>query len=134
MTNNELIIKNQGFMGLTDFNISEGSSEELIGLDSGFELIKIPAGGGTMFEVPGSNQNEPDAVKEFSEVILYHPMFTVYREKYSDISTPPDCLSFDGVNGHGESGEFCQSCTKIIGLVTVLTVANLVKINIKGFA
>ena len=37
MTNNELTIKNQGFMGLADFNISEGFSEELAGLDSGFE-------------------------------------------------------------------------------------------------
>ena len=29
MTNNELTIKNQGFMGLADFTISEGFSEEL---------------------------------------------------------------------------------------------------------
>ena len=35
MTNNELTIKNQGFMCLADFNISEGFSEELAGLDSG---------------------------------------------------------------------------------------------------
>lgn len=111
MTNNELTIKNQGFMGLADFNISEGFSEELAGLDSGFERIKIPAGGGTMFEVPGNNPNEPDAVKEFSAVILHHhPMFTFYKEKYSGSSTPPNCLSFDGVNGHGEPGGFCQRC------------------------
>ena len=93
MTNNELTIKNQGFMGLADFNISEGFSEELAGLDSGFERIKIPAGGGTMFEVPGNNLNEPDRVKEFSAVILHHnPMITFYKEKYSGSSTPPFCL------------------------------------------
>lgn len=111
MTNNELTIKSQGFMGLADFNVSEGFSEELAGLDNGFERIKIPAGGGTMFEVPGNNPNEPDAVKEFSAVILHHhPMFTFYKEKYTGNSNPPDCLSFDGVNGHGEPGGFCQRC------------------------
>ena len=67
-----------------------------------------------MSEVPGNNPNEPDTVKEFSAVILHHhPMFTFYKEKYSGSSTPPNCLSFDGVNGHGEPGGFCQRCQNI---------------------
>ena len=72
MTNDELTIKNQSFMSLANFNVSDGFSEELAGLDSGFDRIKIPAGSGTMFEVPRDNPNEPDAVKEFSAVILHH--------------------------------------------------------------
>ena len=76
MSNNELTIKNQGYMGIADFNISDRFSEELAGLDSSFDRIKIPAGGGTMFEVPGNNPNEPDAVKEFSAVIpQIYPIF-----------------------------------------------------------
>ena len=106
-----MTIKKQGFMSLANFNIAEGFSEELAGLDSGFERIKIPAGGGTMFEVPGNNPNEPETVKEFSAVILHHhPMYTFYRDQYTGNSNPPNCLSFDGVNGHGEPGGFCQSC------------------------
>lgn len=113
MSNKELIVKNQGFMGLKDFNISEGFSEELAGLDSGFERIKIPAGCGTMFEVPSDNPNEPDTVKDFSAVILYHhPMFTFYKEKYSGSSNSPDCLSIDGKNGVGFPGGACINCPK----------------------
>lgn len=112
MSNNELTIKNQGFMGLADFNISEGFSEELAGLDSGFDRIKIPAGGGTMFELPGENVVEPDAVKEFSAVILYHhPMYTFYSSKYNGSNNLPDCLSIDGVTGIGMPGGMCINCT-----------------------
>ena len=56
MSNNESTIKNQGYMGIANFNISDGFSEELAGLDSGFDRIKIPAGGGTMFEIPSDIQ------------------------------------------------------------------------------
>ena len=37
MSNNESTIKNQGYMGIANFNISDGFSEELAGLDSGFD-------------------------------------------------------------------------------------------------
>ncbi len=112
MTNNELTIKNQGFMGLKNFNISEGFSEELAGLDSGFDRIKIPAGGGTMFELPGENADETDAAKEFSAVILYHhPRYTFYISKYNGSNNPPDCLSVDGVTGIGMPGGMCINCT-----------------------
>ena len=111
MANNELTIKNQGFMGLADFNISEGFSEELAGLDSGFDRIKIPAGGGTMFEVPGDNPNEPSAVKEFSVVILHHhPMYTFYSARYNGSNNPPDCISIDGIEGTGVPGGKCLTC------------------------
>ena len=112
MSNNELTIKNQGFMGLADFNISEGFSEELAGLDSGFDRIKIPAGGGTMFELPGENADETNAVKEFSAVILYHhPMYTFYSSKYNGSNNPPDCVSIDGATGIGMPGGMCINCT-----------------------
>ena len=111
MTNNELTVKNQGFMGLADFNFSEGFSEELAGLDSGFDRIKIPAGGGTMFELPSENADETDAVREFSAVILHHhPMYTFYSTKYNGNINPPDFLSVDGITGTGTPGGACINC------------------------
>ncbi len=99
-------------MGLSDFNISEGFSEELAGLDSGFDRIKIPAGGGTMFELPCENADEANVVREFSAVILYHhPMYTFYSSKYNGSNNPPDCLSIDGVTGVGMPGGMCINCT-----------------------
>ena len=112
MSNNELTIKNQGYMGIADFNISDRFSEELAGLDSSFDRIKIPAGGGTMFELPGENADETNAVKEFSAVILYHhPMYTFYSSKYNGSNNPPDCVSIDGVTGVGMPGGMCINCT-----------------------
>ena len=51
--NNEMIPVNTGFLALADFNMNEGMAEELDGLEGGFDRVKIPAGGATMFELPG---------------------------------------------------------------------------------
>lgn len=102
---------NAGFTNLMEFNMSEALSDELFGLDGGFERIKIPSGGGTVFEVPGENPNEPDTVKEFSAVILYHhPLYAYYSSKYTGGSNPPDCGSFDGITGEGNPSGNCASC------------------------
>lgn len=112
MTNDELTIKNQSFMSLANFNVSDGFSEELAGLDSGFDRIKIPAGSGTMFEVPRDNPNEPDAVKEFSAVIVYHhSTYIFYSSKYNGSNNSSDCLSVDGIVGVGTPGGMCINCT-----------------------
>lgn len=69
-------VSNSGYLALKDFNFSDIVSEEMDGLAASFERIKIPAGGMTMFEIPGDNPDEPENVKEFSAVILYHhPLF-----------------------------------------------------------
>lgn len=111
MTNNELTIKNEGFMNLANFNITEGFSEELVGLDSGFDRIKIPAGGGTMFELPSENEEEANAFREFSAVILHHhPISTFYKDKYNGSKNSPDCMAIDGVTGVGTPGGNCITC------------------------
>ena len=61
-----------GFMQLADFNMSATMAEELNGLEGGFDRVKIPSGGSTMFELPADTDDEPETVKEFSAVILYH--------------------------------------------------------------
>ena len=45
-------------------NFSELLAEELDGLTPTFERIKIPAGGGLAYEVPGEDPDSPDSVKE----------------------------------------------------------------------
>lgn len=106
-----------GYTGLANVDMATMMAEELDGLDAGFERIKIPSAGSTVFEVPatealcGEDPNEPEAVKEFSAVILFHhPLFAYYKSKYTGGNNPPDCGSFDGVTGEGDPGGDCKSC------------------------
>ena len=114
MSKNELTTNtNQGYMNLANCGINGDFLEELSGLDNEFERIKIPAGGGTMFESPGSNPDESDMVKDFSAVILYHhPMYVFYSSKFNGSNNPPDCLSIDGITGVGIPGGKCINCPK----------------------
>ena len=102
--------QNRGFLSLADTDFGGLMADELDGLDVGFDKIKIPSAGSTVFEVPGES-GEPDAVKEFSAVILYHhPLFCYYKSKYTGGNNPPDCGSFDGINGEGDPGGKCRNC------------------------
>ena len=103
-------IDNSGFLAET-VNLAELFSEDLDGLRPSFERIKIPAGGGLAYEVPGDDPASPDSAKEFSAVILYHhPINSYYREKFNGGSNPPDCSSLDGKLGVvAETGE-CRDC------------------------
>ena len=107
----EVAVMRPGFLALADFNMDQTMAEELEGLEGGFDRVKIPAGGTTMFELPGDEADEPEGVKEFSAVILYHhPLQQYYATKYTGGSNPPDCGSFDGVMGEGEPGGVCANC------------------------
>ena len=109
--NKALATTNSAFMALKDFNLNDALSEELSGLSGSFERIKIPAGGMTVFEIPGENPDSPETVKEFSAVILHHhPLYAYYTDKYTGGSNPPDCGSFDGVIGEGTPGGDCTKC------------------------
>ena len=111
MHKNEMTINNSGFLALQDFNLGEALSEEMVGLTGSFERIKIPAGGSTIFEIPGDDPDEPETVKEFSAVILYHhPVHAYYQEEYTGGANPPDCGSYDGVMGVGNPGGECSKC------------------------
>lgn len=102
---------NSGFLQLADMNMAAMMAEELDGLDTSFERIKIPSAGSTVFEIPGENPGEPDTVKEFSGVILFHhTLHAYYKTKYSGGNNPPDCGSFDGITGEGDPGGNCKTC------------------------
>ena len=107
---NELMETNStGFLALQNFDLANVMSEEMDGLSTTFERIKIPSGGGIMFEIPGENPDEPETVKEFSAVILYqHSLNAYYKSEYQGGSNPPDCGSYDGHNGEGNPGGNCD--------------------------
>jgi len=96
-----------------EVNLGNLLAEELDGLTPSFERIKIPAGGGLAYEVPGDAPDSPDTVKEFKAVILYHhPISCYYKEEYTGGNNPPDCGSMDGHIGvDAETGE-CKSCAE----------------------
>jgi hypothetical protein len=99
-----------GFSLMADTDFAEMISEELNGLDIGFERVKIPSGGVITFEIPSEN-DEPESVREFSAVILFHhPVLAYYMHKYTGGNNPPDCGSFDGVTGVGDPGGICKQC------------------------
>lgn len=81
---NELMTTGSGFLALADFNMNESMAEELEGLEGGFDRVKIPSGGATMFELPGDEADEPEMVKEFSAVILHHHPVLQYRPETPD--------------------------------------------------
>lgn len=110
--NNEVAtLNNESFLALQDFNLSDVMAEEMNGLSASFERIKIPIGGGTVFEIPGDDPDDVETIKELSGVILFqHPLNAYYATKYKGGSNPPDCGSFDGITGHGTPGGLCKNC------------------------
>lgn len=109
MGKNELIkAETKGFEGVEDVNETGELSDELFGLDGSFERVKIPLGGSLMYELPGINPEDPEMVKEFKAVILYHhPFYSYYEEEYTGTNNPPSCGSLDDITGQGNPGGQC---------------------------
>ena len=113
MAKNEIAVPNgnETYLSLSDFNFSDAMADEMNGLSATFERVKIPIGGGTVFEIPGENADEVESVKKINAVILYHhPLNAYYATKYTGGSNPPDCGSFDGIVGIGNPGGNCKNC------------------------
>lgn len=109
----ELTVSNEKKYLTESVDLGAIFADEMDGLTPSFERIKIPAGGGVAFEVPGDALDSPDTVKEFEAVILYHqPINTYYKNKYDGSNNPPDCGSMDGKLGLSSDGELveCASC------------------------
>lgn len=101
-----------GFAALSNMtNFNEALAEDLAGLELTFDRIKIPAGGSTAFEIPDGDEEDAQMVKDITCVILLqHPAFAYYVEKYTGGKNPPDCGSFDGKIGNGNPGGSCDTC------------------------
>lgn len=110
MSEKDLIVKESGYLAVSNFNDDSGLMEEMDGLTTTFDKVKIPTGGGLMFEVTGEN-GEPEPVKTIEGVILYHhAVNSFYKEKYTGGNNPPDCGSYDGKVGEGDPGGDCSKC------------------------
>lgn len=96
-------------------SLAQAVEEELDGLGTlSFDRVKIPAGGGIAFELPGEDEDSPESSPEITGVILDHHAVNVYwRDKFSGGNAQPDCSSTDGKTGIDRmTGEVrtCASC------------------------
>lgn len=110
--NENAVTVSDGFAVLANQEIlNEALAEDCQGLDFSFDRVKLPAGGGTAFEIPSADGEDSEMVKDITGIILYnHPAYAYYHDKYTGGSNPPDCGSFDGVTGIGSPGGKCASC------------------------
>ena len=109
---NELIKTNTGYIIPNVSNdVTEGIAEELNGLNISLDKVKIPAGGGLAFEVPGEDPESPDSEKEVVGVIVDHyPLNSFWTEKYTGQNVAPECFSTDSRTGTGTPGGECAKC------------------------
>lgn len=108
----ELATTNTGYMipAISD-EIMASVASELDGLPITLDKVKIPAGGGLSFEVPGDDPDSPDSVKEVIGVIIDHyPLNSYWTEKYNGQNVAPNCYSTDSHIGVGEPGGECAKC------------------------
>ena len=108
---NTEIAVNEGFAVLANQNVlNEALADDCQGLEFSFDRVKLPAGG-TAFEIPSAEGEDSEMAKDITGVIVYnHPAYAYYHDKYTGGNNPPDCSSFDGVNGIGNPGGNCQNC------------------------
>jgi hypothetical protein len=89
-------------------------SSELTGVKLRLQRVKVPAGGGILFESPTENPDEPNMVKEIVGVVIHnHPVNAYYTTAYTGGNAAPDCSSADGSVGIvAETGEtrYCHKC------------------------
>lgn len=106
------IMEAAGFATLANMDIlNEAMAEDCQGMEFTFDRVKLPAGGGTAFELPAADGEEAEMAKEITGVIVYnHPAYAYYADKYSGGNNPPDCGSFDGIEGIGNPGGKCTAC------------------------
>ena len=109
---NELIKTNNGYIiPNVSSNVTEGIAEELNGLNISLDKVKIPAGGGLAFEVPGEDPDSPESEKEIIGVIVDHyPLNSFWTEKYNGQNVAPNCYSTDNRIGIGTPGGECAKC------------------------
>lgn len=75
------------------------------------DRVRVPAGGGTTFEVPGLDGVAESKVLE-GVIVHWRSPRAYWRESFDATGggTPPDCSSDDGIVGVGDPGGECGSC------------------------
>lgn len=76
---------------------------------SDLTTIKVPAGGGTAWEVPG-----PEGDKSETEIcgIIVHKQYrrAYWEDEFAGGNEQPDCSSNDAITGYGNPGGSCDKC------------------------
>ena len=108
----ELAVATTGFTALANNNLfEEAMADEYAGLEFSIDRVKLPAGGGTAFEVPAEDGEDTEMVKDITGAILYnHPAYAYYASAFAGGHAAPDCSSIDGVTGVGTPGGDCRTC------------------------
>jgi len=91
---------------LTTFLIENIGSDGLRPQD--LDKIKVPAGGGSAWEVPTLKGPEP--VKVLEGIILHFKDVRAYWKDKGTNNAPPDCSSMDNQVGQGTPGGDCHKC------------------------
>lgn len=69
---NTEIAVNKGFAALANRDVlNEAMADDCQGLEFSFDRVKLPAGGGTAFEIPSAEGDESEMVKDITGVIVY---------------------------------------------------------------
>jgi len=91
---------------LTKFLIENIGAQGLLPQD--LDKIKVPAGGGSAWEVPTLRGPEP--VKVLEGIVLHFKDVRAYWASKGTGNNPPDCSSGDGLVGMGNPGGDCHKC------------------------
>jgi hypothetical protein len=105
-------LDNYAILQMNTADLKEVLQENLGGQQlSAFELdrVKIPSGGGTMWEVPTLEGTE-DAKAIEGVVIYFKDQNGYWKEDYDGQNNPPDCMSNDTLVGIGNPGGECARC------------------------
>lgn len=90
--------------------------EELNGLGNmSPDILKIPSGGGLVYEVPTDDPENPDLAKTIDVVVVHHhPVNAYWIGEFSGDNAAPDCASNDGHIGVDSNGEVhcCEGCPR----------------------
>jgi hypothetical protein len=119
MSNNDIVKQETAVNSFAIFNTDIAEIREAMNVNIGdggltagdLERIKIPAGGGTVWTIPGLDGEE--MVKEYAGIIVGCQDTRAYWRipmEESDGNMPPDCYSLDARTGHGNPGGDCHNC------------------------
>jgi hypothetical protein len=73
------------------------------------DRVRVPAGGGTTWEIPAIDGTRDSKVIE-GVVVAWADVRAFWMEKYDGGRTPPDCSSDDAETGVGKPGGSCGVC------------------------
>jgi len=83
-------------------------SRQLGALD--LERIKIPAGGGKLWELPTLEGDPESGAEWFGVIVAWRDVRVFWQAAYEGGGSPPDCESADAIKGKGDPGGVCADC------------------------